>query len=792
MPSDGGMRFPDEMAAEVTGDMSADDIRSLPDEQQVRYVCAKAKGMSGHVLDRAWPAFVRCARGGMVIPDDMAKNLPGDMKRAYDRLANRRADRVPMATDRHGDPCRMPLVRPSWVDSYDVTDVSVKRLGMLPPDILASVLGTQCFSSDAVRNSMARNRDSLYTNLQRCMSAGWEVPDSYGNGLTERQRASLGMGISEAARRTLERRKAAEKAANDAYAAAVERAVSMDMPSEEELKAFTKKQRKNIRLRYRKAVEKDQERRVMEVLPQGAYKDEFPEARSRVRKFVLHVGPTNSGKTHDAIEALEAAESGTYLAPLRLLALEVGETVREAGVPCDIVTGEEADYDEDEGTRHVSSTVEMLDTERPYDVAVIDEAQMLDDRERGWSWTRAIVGVNADVVHVCMAQRAEGIVTRIIEMCGDEISEVVRHERKTPLTVEPEPFDWNPRPGDALVCFSRKAVLATATDLEKAGIKASVVYGALPWQARKREAEKFREGTTQVVVATDSIGMGLNLPIRRVVFLEDRKFDGVKVRELLTEEWKQIAGRAGRLGMYDEGFCTTTTRKGNKALRQALEGASPQIKVGYIGFPRDVASDVPLSRVMKVWSETATPAEERGVLVKQPLDNAYAAAVWVDGQSQQGAFDRKPTRDEEMRMVTVPFDMDRDEQATQWFGLVRSYLRGDDPLEGTPGHTWWANMPRGRELADSKLEWLESILRQLGISYGFLRQMRRLTRDDEREYAEYRNEVYAEVVRKLDGPKSLLGSYYVTYKDADQEAEYQRRRREREEYYYGGDGGWWY
>lgn len=779
--------LPDEVdrPSDALESMPWDEVMGLPVADVVMAACVRAKAgqASDAALDDAWPAFVACARRNVSIPNGMTAPLPPEMSAAYVGLLEaRRVERMPEAIDRHGRPSTMPVPVVASLSPSDVVGIPANDLDRLPPDAMLTILAAQAPSwagTEMPKHVSQGNRNRMVTAVARCVSAGWTVPDGVLAHLTAGQLRMCGIDqgtIDRIRKRTMRERHRAAKERDAAYSKALHEADGMEMPSDADMAALTKNQRKAVRNRYRKAVERDQTRRVMEVLPCGAYKDEFPGARSRVRRFVLHVGPTNSGKTHDAIEALKTARSGTYLAPLRLLALEVGEAIRDSGVPCDIVTGEEADYDEDEGTSHVSSTVEMLDTERRYDVAVIDEAQMLDDEARGWSWTRAIVGVDADVVHVCMAQRAEGIVTRIIEMCGDEVAEVVRHERKTPLTVEPVPFDWDPRPGDALVCFSRKAVLATATNLEEQGIRASVVYGALPWQARKREAEKFRAGETQVVVATDSIGMGLNLPIRRVVFLEDRKFDGTGIRKLRTEEWKQIAGRAGRLGMYDEGFCTTTTWEGNKALRRALGGASPQVEVAYVGFPRDVATDVPLSRVMRVWGDAPISDEERGILTKQPLGNAYAAAVWMDGQAQHGKFGRNPTRDEETRMVTVPFDMGRDDEARQWCDLVESYLRGDDPLEGTPGHTWWANMPRGSELADCKMVWLEALLRQLGISYGFLRQMGRLTPADEREYAEYRGEVYAEVIRKLDGPKSLIGSYYVAYRDAEREAESQWSR----------------
>ncbi|MCL2768284.1 MAG: hypothetical protein FWE49_06135, partial [Synergistaceae bacterium] len=102
-------------------------------------------------------------------------------------------------------------------------------------------------------------------------------------------------------------------------------------------------------------------------------KDEFPLARRMKRHFVIHSGTTNTGKTYNALIALKEAETGVYLAPLRLLALQVFQLLNEDGVACTLSTGEEEIITP--GAKHISSTIEKLDTDKEYDVAVIDEAQ---------------------------------------------------------------------------------------------------------------------------------------------------------------------------------------------------------------------------------------------------------------------------------------------------------------------------------------------------------------------------------------------------------------------------------
>lgn len=125
----------------------------------------------------------------------------------------------------------------------------------------------------------------------------------------------------------------------------------------------------------------------------------FPKARSIRRKVICHTGPTNSGKTFEALQRLKEARRGVYSGPLRLLAWEVCNTLRQAGVKCDLVTGQERDCNE--ASRHVSCTVEMTDLSERYDVAVIDEFQLIGDQDRGWAWSRAFLGLQAEEIHVC-------------------------------------------------------------------------------------------------------------------------------------------------------------------------------------------------------------------------------------------------------------------------------------------------------------------------------------------------------------------------------------------------------
>ncbi len=286
------------------------------------------------------------------------------------------------------------------------------------------------------------------------------------------------------------------------------------------------------------------------------------------RTFEYFAGPTNSGKTHAALEILRAAPSGVYLAPLRLLALEVHERLTELGVAASLVTGEERILDP--GARHVSSTVEMVDLKREVDVAVVDEAQMLRDDQRGWAWTLAIAGVRAKRVVMCGSQDGLAAAERLAARLGIALS-VRRFERKNPLVVVDPVALSALRPGDAVVAFSRNAVVDLQSRIRQHGRSTAAVYGSLSPAVRRREAERFRSGRADVLVATDAIGLGLNLPIRRLIFASVEKFDGVSERRLTPAEIRQIAGRAGRYGIHEEGQVTTLDPRAVRVLRDSLE-----------------------------------------------------------------------------------------------------------------------------------------------------------------------------------------------------------------------------
>jgi len=283
----------------------------------------------------------------------------------------------------------------------------------------------------------------------------------------------------------------------------------------------------------------------------------FPEARSIKRRIIMHVGPTNSGKTHQALQALAAAKTGYYAGPLRLLAHEIwdrlnkgqivpagvtldpsatadddgGADLLDGSVPtkppvltkehnerfaraCNLITGEEQRIVA-EGAL-VSCTVEMLQFDRIVDVAVVDEIQMIADPSRGSGWTAAVLGLCAKEVHLCGEETAVEVVKDLVRETGDELI-VNRYQRLTPLRVANKSLDGDFKKiekGDCVVSFSRSGIFALKKKIEElTNLRCAVAYGRLPPEIRSEQAALFNDPNSgfDVIVGSDAIGMGLNL-----------------------------------------------------------------------------------------------------------------------------------------------------------------------------------------------------------------------------------------------------------------------------------------
>ncbi|MCI8430393.1 MAG: ATP-dependent helicase [Lachnospiraceae bacterium] len=406
--------------------------------------------------------------------------------------------------------------------------------------------------------------------------------------------------------------------------------------------------------------------RILELVPMRP-EMEFAEVREMHRHFILHIGPTNSGKTFRSLERLKLARRGVYLGPLRLLALEVYEQMNKYEVPCTMRTGQECI--EEDGSRVTASTIEMADFDENYDIAVIDEAQMVTDPDRGHSWTKAILGIRAGEIHICMSPAAEQAIIHLIELCGDDY-EVERYERKTALICEDEPFVFpdDVRKGDALIVFSKKSVLDVAGRLEEQKINASVIYGSLPPEIRRRQMHQFNRGKTKVVVATDAIGMGLNLPVRRIVFLQAEKYDGVSRRPLLVSEIKQIAGRAGRFGIYDSGYVTAMGEEALQYIRERYDAKEDPVSQVNLGFPQILLDiEAPMDELLKIWHEV-TPTEP---FVKENIDEALY--LYDQAKRCREMIDGFENKHVLYRMITCPIDIKDRFVVSLWLMYCKTY-----------------------------------------------------------------------------------------------------------------------
>jgi ATP-dependent RNA helicase SUPV3L1/SUV3 len=362
------------------------------------------------------------------------------------------------------------------------------------------------------------------------------------------------------------------------------------------------------------------------------FKNLFPVARNLRRKLILHIGPTNSGKTYQAMQKLEAADTGYYLAPLRLLALEGYEGLREKGIAASLITGEEQLLDEE--ATHISSTIEMLNFDVDVDVCVIDEVQMIDDRDRGWAWANAIIGAPAKEIIMTGSLNAKEAIIALAQYLGEEL-EIIEFERKNPLTLlETYTHVKDVEAGTAIIAFSRKDVLKLKQNFARF-FTVSVVYGNLSPEVRREEARRFREQETQILVATDAIAMGMNLPIKTILFSKADKFDGVSQRDLFPSEVHQISGRAGRFGLKEEGFVgalspevlQTVTKVYNKADRQISVPFKVMANLEHIKLVSSILEENSLQEILKFFAQNM---EFSGPFRATNLEDMMLAAEIVD------------------------------------------------------------------------------------------------------------------------------------------------------------------
>eukprot|EP01084_Bolivina_argentea_P251903 422678_1 len=244
------------------------------------------------------------------------------------------------------------------------------------------------------------------------------------------------------------------------------------------------------------------------------------------------------------------------------------------------MTGEEMFGDEN--ATHTSCTVEMCDIfESEYDIAVIDEIQLMGEcgNDRGWAWTRALLGLHANEIHICGDETVKKLVTKIAKQCGDTI-EYKKYKRLCPLRMDNPVTNYeNIQKGDCIVGFNRQDLYKIKNEIERnTGFKCALIYGRLPPENRRTQAKLFNNPNTgyDILISSDAIGMGLNLNIRRIIFYSVDKFNGFKKVKLTTTEILQIAGRAGRYLLYDEGYVSCLNNRDYKYVYKNLQQRPPK------------------------------------------------------------------------------------------------------------------------------------------------------------------------------------------------------------------------
>ena len=270
------------------------------------------------------------------------------------------------------------------------------------------------------------------------------------------------------------------------------------------------------------------------------------------QKIIALLGPTNTGKTHVAIQKMLEHETGIFGLPLRLLAREVYEKcIEKVGVEkVALITGEEKIIP---GTaQYFICTVESMPKDKEVDFVAIDEIQMCADRERGHIFTQRMLEARGTKVTMFLGSQ---VMASIINDLINEV-EFEKKERYSSLSYSGIKKISRLDRKVAIIAFSIEEVYAIAELVRRQKGGAAVIMGSLSPKTRNSQVGLYQSGDVDYLIATDAIGMGLNMDINEIYFSNLKKFDGKKTRRLNLVEMSQIAGRAGRY-KNDGGFGTT-------------------------------------------------------------------------------------------------------------------------------------------------------------------------------------------------------------------------------------------
>jgi ATP-dependent RNA helicase SUPV3L1/SUV3 len=259
-------------------------------------------------------------------------------------------------------------------------------------------------------------------------------------------------------------------------------------------------------------------------------------------KITAVLGPTNTGKTHLAIETMLSFDSGMIGFPLRLLAREVYDKVIKE-IPIDkvaLITGEEKIIPSN--AKYFLCTVESMPIDKNLDFVGVDEIQMCADHERGHIFTDRMLNIRGSKLTMLMGSNT---IKSIISKLDDDL-EFINRERLSKLSYSGHKKISRISRKTAIIAFSAEEVYAIAELIRRQKGGAAIVMGSLSPKTRNAQVELYQSGDVDYLVATDAIGMGINMDLDHVYFSNLKKFDGRKLRRLNLSEIGQIAGRAGR------------------------------------------------------------------------------------------------------------------------------------------------------------------------------------------------------------------------------------------------------
>ena len=259
-------------------------------------------------------------------------------------------------------------------------------------------------------------------------------------------------------------------------------------------------------------------------------------------KITAILGPTNTGKTYMAIEKMLEFNSGIFGLPLRLLAREVYDkcAMKIGFEKVALITGEEKIIPNT--AQYFICTVESMPKDKVVDFVAVDEIQMCADRERGHIFTDRLLNFRGEVLTMFLgSQIMENIISQLVKNV-----EFLKQERFSKLTYNGSKKISRLNRKSALIAFSIEEVYALAELVRRQKGGSAVIMGSLSPKTRNSQVELYQSGDVDYLVATDAIGMGLNMDIEQISFSSLRKFDGKKIRRLRITEISQIAGRAGR------------------------------------------------------------------------------------------------------------------------------------------------------------------------------------------------------------------------------------------------------